>query len=102
MGPPGKDGKPGSGNITACVYKVSQAKFSPSRASGNDVFVLQPKQSIIIGATCSTEGASESNLVRNERNGIVQFGCQCRGVSTTNFGGGTATCYLHYWECPKI
>lgn len=101
MGPPGKDGKPGSGNITACVYKVNQAKFSASRASGHDVFVTQPPQSVIIGATCSTNGASESNLVRYQRSFGIQFSCQCRGISTTN-SGGAATCYLHYWECPKV
>lgn len=100
-GPAGNDGKPGTGNISACVYKVSQTKFSPSRASGHDVFVTQPKQWVIIGATCSTEGASESNLVRNERSDSVQFGCQCRGISTENIPGA-ATCYLHYWQCPKV
>ncbi|KAK3717911.1 hypothetical protein QZH41_000156 [Actinostola sp. cb2023] len=41
QGPPGDDGKSGSGNISTCVYNVKQAKFSPSRSSGHDVFVAQ-------------------------------------------------------------
>lgn len=101
-GPPGKDGKPGNGNISACVYKMGQTKFSPSAGSGHDVLVNQPRGWLIISATCSTEGASESNLVRYKRaDNNVQYQCQCRGRSTVT-RRGAATCNIHYWLCPKL
>jgi hypothetical protein len=100
-GPPGINGKPGSGNITTCVYKSNQAKFSPSPSSGHDVFALQPQGWLIISATCSSDGAAESNLKRLVGRRTIQYSCQCRGTSVGN-RSGTATCYIHYWQCPKI
>lgn len=100
-GPPGKPGKPGSGNISTCVYKVVQTKFSPSPSSGHDVFATQKRGWLIISATCSTDGAAQSNLRRVERPTGIQYSCQCKGIAVGN-RSGTATCFIHYWQCPKI
>ncbi|XP_031568267.1 uncharacterized protein LOC116302971 [Actinia tenebrosa] len=100
-GPPGEPGKPGSGNISTCVYKVAQVIFSPSRSSSQDVFAYQTSGWLIISATCSTDGAAQSNLRRVEGpNGIQKYSCQCKGIAVAH--QGPATCFIHYWQCPKI
>lgn len=98
----GQMGKVGFGNLTLCRYMSEEGvPFTAGNAADGIVTVTEAKGYRIIGATCSTVGASEYNL-RSEINSASfrQYECECRGNSKLFVGtDGRAKCIIHYWMC---
>ena len=98
----GRTGKIGSGNMTLCRYMSEESvPFTVDESSVGNVIVTEQEGYRIIGATCSTVGASEYNLKSQiNSNNFRQYECECRGKSTLFAAkGGGAKCILHYWQC---
>ena len=99
----GLTGQTGPGNMTLCRYMSKEgAPYTPDfSGNGQNVIVSEPEGHRIIGATCSTLGASEYNLKSgiNAAN-VRQYECECRGKSSVFLAlGGRAQCIIHYWMC---
>ena len=98
----GQMGKVGSGNLTLCRYMSEESvPFTVGDAAVGIVTVTEQNGYRIIGATCSTMGASEYNL-RSEINSLSlrQYECECRGKSKLFVRrDGRAKCIIHYWMC---
>ncbi|XP_032238424.2 uncharacterized protein LOC5513022 isoform X2 [Nematostella vectensis] len=105
MGPPGLNGTrgpPGPANFSACEYKT-EMNDGKAQGAGSDVAVnqIEPLDYVLIGASCSTEGAQEHNLRVVGKN----FICTCKGQSKLfppPSGTSLIKCYLHYWLCPRL
>lgn len=98
----GQTGKIGSGNMTLCRYMSEESvPFTVDESSVGNVIVTEQQGSRIIGATCSTVGASEYNLKSQiNSNNFRQYECECRGKSTLFADkSGRAKCVMHYWQC---
>ncbi|KAJ7351859.1 hypothetical protein OS493_035164 [Desmophyllum pertusum] len=97
IGPPGPKG---AGNFSSCQYKV----VKDSAAGGVTTALVgqtEPDGKRITGATCSTNFATEYNMLTQlQATGKWRFACSCKGTSALFRPGGDKNCYLHYWECP--
>ncbi|CAH3140962.1 unnamed protein product [Porites lobata] len=99
MGPPGPKG---AGNFSACQYKTKTGTTGGGSSDVSDASVDEPRGSVIIAATCSTNYAAEYNLL----SAMIpprRYVCNCKGRSSQFHPGRgeSKTCYLHYWLCPK-
>ena len=98
----GQTGKIGSGNMTLCRYMSEEGvPFTMDESAVGNVIVTEQQGYRIIGATCSTVGASEYNLKSQiNSNNFRQYECECRGRSNLFAAkDGRAKCILHYWQC---
>ncbi|KAJ7351858.1 hypothetical protein OS493_035163, partial [Desmophyllum pertusum] len=97
IGPPGPKG---AGNFSSCQYKV----VKDSAAGGVTTALVgqtEPDGKRITGATCSTNFATEYNMLTQLlATGKWRYVCSCKGTSALFRPGGDKNCYLHYWECP--
>lgn len=106
-GKDGKDGKPGEkgpANVSLCHYStIESTPFTASGSGeGQNVSVTEEPGSKIIGATCSTEGASEYNFITrvNSTTKVRELACECKGKSSVFTAGvDGAKCILNYWVC---
>ena len=101
-GSEGKIGKTVPGNMTLCRYLSEEGTpFTLGSSASGNVIVTEPQGYRIVGATCSTVGASEYNL-KSELNSadLRQYECECRGKSSVfKAADGRARCIMHYWMC---
>ncbi|KAL9953415.1 hypothetical protein ACROYT_G040832 [Oculina patagonica] len=104
-GPAGARGHPGpkgAGDFSSCQYKVTKEAVTPG-VTWASVTETEPNGKKFLGATCSTNFATEYNFKSQQQpSGKWAYVCTCMGTSGsfTPRRGETKNCYLHYWECP--
>jgi len=103
-GPAGSIGAPGpkgAGDFSACQYKTVTETQTPGDSSVSAV-LAEPNGKRVLGVSCSTNFATEYNLISTVRNNVRGYACTCKGSSSlfSPFGGQQKSCYIHYWECP--
>ncbi|KAJ7351849.1 hypothetical protein OS493_035154, partial [Desmophyllum pertusum] len=88
IGPPGPKG---AGNFSSCQYKV----VKDSAAGGVTTALVgqtEPDGKRITGATCSTNYATEYNMLTQlQAGGKWRFACSCKGTSALFRPGGVAS-----------